>query len=222
MSHTCLRYGYTIADLQRLARLVAATTPTGTGYTDRYAEAYSAIAEHLYASTERPDDHDLVHAGRDAVLTEKRRLLRQHGYAAPTDRAEGGVGTGPRFVAYWDWAAQPTPSPENKVVDRVAVGQIMPLLMPKELAAVNALAAFGDHQSAAAALGMNYKQFCDNLNRGRRRFLTWWHEGEVPSRPWTSDRRDGGADARDGRRVMKRFRQRQQQRNARVLIGVAS
>lgn len=204
---TLLRHGYTIGDLQHLARLVAATTHTSTSHTDRYHDAYSAIAEHLYTTTSRPDDHQLIHAGRTAVLTAMRHTLRHHGY--DTDTPGAGTGDRPRYVTYWRWAAQTTPGHDDHLIDAIAVRQILPLLAPKEHATVNALATFGTYQAAAAALGMTYRQFCDNLARGRRRFLLHWHEGETPSRPWTSDRRDGGPDSRGGHRVMKRHRERQ-------------
>ncbi|SCL21655.1 hypothetical protein [Micromonospora inyonensis] len=204
---TLLRYGYTIADLQRLARLVAATTHTSTSHADRYQEAYSAIAEHLYTTTSRPDDHDLVHAGRAAVLTAMRHTLRHHGYDTNTPGA--GTGDRPRYVTYWRWIGQPAPGHDDHIIDAVAVRQILPLLTAQEQAAVNALAAFDTYQAAAAALGIPYGRFCDRLARARHRFLTYWHEHEQPSRPWTSDRRDGGPDSRDPRRVMKRFRERQ-------------
>jgi hypothetical protein len=63
-----LRFGYTLADLNGLARLAVHTAGAMAGdWHDRYDTAWSAIAEHLYAAPHWPPRHDLVRAGQLAI-----------------------------------------------------------------------------------------------------------------------------------------------------------
>ena len=41
------------------------------------------------------------------------------------------------------------------------------------------------------ALRARYATFKSRISVGRQQFLTLWHEGETPSRPWVRDRRAG-------------------------------
>ena len=75
------------------------------------------------------------------------------------------------------------------MVERLAVGQIWPLLTPGQREALETLAATGDYQAAADALGLSYHTFCRRLSAGRARFLGLWLEGETARRGWRDRRR---------------------------------
>lgn len=204
-----LRHGYSLDDLQRAARkATVAAGMTSQDMRDRYEIALSAIAEHLYAAEHPPREHRLVDAGRDAIWEEAKATLRHCGYVAPDDRRHAGSGTSPRFAAYWLEVATPHSGLEDRVVERVAAAQILPMLTGQQRAAIGALTAHDDYRLAADSLGLQYKTYAGYVADGRRRFLRWWHQGEAPSKQWMADHRNGGDEARSGRRSMKRLRMR--------------
>lgn len=179
-----LRWGYVLADLERAARMAASTTRGLVGdFTDRYDEAFSAAAEYLYAAEEWMPERDLFRAARDALQIERDSLKSLHGAKW---RADTGLTafSAPMFVRYWH--AAPAPSPEHRVVERVALAQIWPALTPRQQEAVATLAAFGNQTDARAAFGSS--TFRNRLMLARRRFLELWHEGEKPSGVWARDR----------------------------------
>jgi hypothetical protein len=184
-----LRYGYTLSDLQRVARSAAATTRAMAGdYDDRYAEAFSGAAEALYAAEHWIPEHKLWNAARDALFEMSRKDRSYHGCAFKHSEGWQESGTGPRYVTYWTEINRSTPSPENGIIERLALEQILPTLTDRQREVVGALAAFDDHEQARQALGMG-KVYVNHLSNARTRFLTLWHEGEAPSRPWGTDRR---------------------------------
>lgn len=205
LDQTPLRHGYTIADLHTLTRLAVHTAHGGgaaASWHDRYDTAWSAIAEHLYTATEQPQRGPLVRAGQLAILAELDGHRQAYGYyRRKTDGDRHGPFSSPAFRAYW-WdlcGATPTRSPEAGIVERAALAQILPMLTPAQANAILALAIHGDYQVAADALGMKYSTFKGYVADGRRRFRAWWHEGEVPSKPWGTDRRVGSYAKRAAR-----------------------
>jgi hypothetical protein len=195
LDRTPLRHGYTIADLHTLTRLAVHTALGGgsaVSWHDRYDTAWSAMAEYLYTVTEHPQRRDLVRAGQLAILAHLDDHRQTYGYyRRKSDGDQHGAFSSPAFRAYW-WdlcGATPARSPENSIVERTALAQILPLLTSSQQHAILALAIHGDYQSAAASLGMAYQTFTSHIARGRTRFRAWWHEGEEPSKPWGCDRR---------------------------------
>lgn len=175
---TELRFGFTLADLNRLA--TSATSHAGTYASDgadRYQTAWSAIAEHLYAADHPPTERDLWHAGRDAIWAAIRDNQRTHG--AP--RAGGG-GDMPQFVRYWFDHATVTPSCEERVVERLALAQIWPRLTDAHRAALAAYAAKGNAACAAKALKISDTAFNSRLQRARQTAADLWHEHETVAR----------------------------------------
>lgn len=210
---TKLRWGYTLADLQRLAR--QATLGVGARaatFHDMYDTAYSAIAEHLYATDQEPSETSLVSKGRGAIIAEIRAAQRERGQASNTSRRDDRQS--PSFAVYWDWAARNTPSPEQLVVERVAADQILAALTPAQSAAVHALATCADYRAAAESMSTRYGTFTGNLSDGRRRFLRLWHEGETPSGIWQRDQ-PGGEGSKSARRAMRNLRGRTGKRHQR-------
>lgn len=183
-----LPYGYALSDVHGMAH--AAVKLAGryaSDYTDRLDAAYGAIVIALYEAPHWPQRHDLVRTGAAAISRMVEADLRHRGYR---DRnAFNGGGSAPRFAAYW-WGANTTPSPEERVVNRVAAAQVLALLSPTQLSAVAALAVTGDHAEAVTMLDVPRGTYVARLGRARRIVLTWWHEGETPRKP-PIDRRSG-------------------------------
>jgi hypothetical protein len=182
-----LRHGYTLDSLDRLAHFAARRKlwHHGLELFERAEIAWSALAEHLYACDEPPTVSELIRAGWRAISEHVDSRGQFHGYNR--DNPDGGIR--PRFEGYWRYVAGPSPGPEERIVERLALSQIWPRLRPQHREALTALAAHGDYGQAARALGESYATFKSQVSRARREFLELWHEGEAPSRPWVRDRR---------------------------------
>jgi hypothetical protein len=181
-----LRHGFTLGHLDTLARQAVMGNRSWWSGGDRVEQtdlARYAIVEHLYAADEAPDPLDLLRAAQRALGRHKETEMRTHGI--PVSSRE----TGAHFAVYWD--APPTGSPENAVVEVLALRQIFPTLPGSHQRALLALAATGDYRAAAEALGVGENTFQTWITRGRAAFRVLWHEGEAPSRQWGRDRRAG-------------------------------
>lgn len=182
-----LRHGYNLADLERLTRM-SLTRCWGTGYDfrTRYETAWSGVVERLYTAPddEPPTPKDLVFAGQDAIsrfaIDEMRHHGRAHGKDLSTER--------PRFTAFWEQRGY-TADPAGRVIERTALWQIWERLTDAQRRTLTALAAHGDLQTAADALGKTYATFSSEISSARKRFFQLWHEHEKPSRVWGADRR---------------------------------
>lgn len=178
-----LRYGYNLADMERLARAAVARAHSRfMDYTDRYDAAWHAIAEALYTAEQRPASQALLIAGMAAVNRVGREHERAHGYDGRNPEAglEAAVG----WLRYWELARRPDASAEERIVDRLALWQIWQTLSPSHREVLHALAVHGDAETAAMAIGKKRGTFDPLLARARREFFTFWHEGETPSRLW--------------------------------------
>lgn len=188
-----IRYGFTLADLQRIATAATRNTRSMFGdFAERYAEAYGAMVEHLYASPEPLAEHDLYWAAQDSLRIQAGKDRSHRGIV----RYEGGgtsePGAAPHFAIFWD-AHRYEPSHEDRVVDRIALYQVLPTLTPQQRQVIGALAAFDDHEPARQALGdMAPASYRQALSKGRTRFFAYWHEGETPRGTWAPDRRGTG------------------------------
>ena len=169
-----LRYGYDLATLEHLAKVACARAFShALNYDDRREAARFGVVEHLYAAEAPPRPEDLIGAGIRAILQESRAHTQAHGI-----RGDGTIHDA--FARYW--SQRVSHSPEDMVVDRMALRQILPTLTQPTLQAVYALAHHGDHQQAADALGLHPMAYASRLTRARQRFFHYWHQGERPPR----------------------------------------
>jgi DNA-binding CsgD family transcriptional regulator len=182
-----IRHGYSLADIQRIARSAIlndhwhmARDPRA-----RIDTAVFGVIECLYTAEQRPQPYDLIGAAWRACDDEVTRDLRARG----RQRTERGGGDMASHLVYWLGNANTTPSPEHRIVEHGALRQILPLLTPRQLEAVQLLAALDDYQAAADAMGITVATFNVTIANARKRFLAYWHEGEAPSRMWGTDRR---------------------------------
>jgi hypothetical protein len=180
--HT-LRHGYNLADLDRLARMALSREwARNRDWRHRYDIAWSAIAEALYAAAEPPEPGDLIRAGQESVTGFLHTELRHWGIKHDRSRR-------PSFAMYWDEVARHTASPENGIIERLALWQVWARLRDEDREALLALAIHGEYDKAAATLGLRKYTYYARVRRARVRFLRLWHEGESPSRLWGHDTR---------------------------------
>ncbi|MEU9498212.1 hypothetical protein [Streptomyces sp. NPDC048196] len=194
---TVALHGYTLTHLNRITRIAVLRgylRASGT-IADQLETAWHAIVENLCEAEHRPAPSQLIDTARAALSTAFRDELHHHGYVQ-TDVAAGREAM-PAFQRYWNPPA--SSSLEERVVERTALAQIWNQLAPSEQQALEALAATGDYQKAAAAVGKKQGTFNVLVRNGRLRFLAAWHDGEPPSRVWRTDRRVGSRSGRDTR-----------------------
>lgn len=176
MAHALLVHGYTMGDVERLARIAVARCRINSGpaWQDRYESAWHGVVEALYAAEEPPDTHALIAAGWQAVYDDVEDDMQNHGRRTST----GDVG--PRFAKFWHNGARTRTPFTERVDESLAIVQILPMLTPEQCEAVIALACHDSVREAADALGINHKTMSSRLCAARERFRGWWHEGETP------------------------------------------
>jgi hypothetical protein len=207
-----IRGGWTLTTLDHLARAVVSNNFAWYSASDRedlYSAAWHGIVEHLYSSDTLPKRNDLMEAGRRSLVNDVRDNMRHHG------ARRDGTNNGQKYALYWAWSGRAVPSPENGIVDRLALAQILPTLTDGQRRAIEALAATGDYQEAERLLGTR-NSLKSQVSMGRRRFRKLWHEGEVPSKPWGVDRRAGSkaGELTTGSTALSRLRRRQRAKAA--------
>jgi hypothetical protein len=173
-------HGWTLPEIHDLARKAAmANRWLVSDFTIRYEAAWDGIIDELLAAKERPSGHDLAAAGKGAV---SRGLLkdysRTHG-VANRDLAAG-AGSAPRFAAYW--FERDGEGFDERVAERVALGQVMAAVGARHAGFLEALAAAPDTRSAAEALGISRGSFSAYVSQARDAFEALWYAPETPPR----------------------------------------
>lgn len=204
-------HGYTVRDLDRMS-LHAATAGAGRlGYELHEAAdlAWSAMAEALVLADEPPAGGDLIGIGRRAIYRGSEQDARHHGVARDRLRWRA------TFVTYWLRPVEPTP--EELVVDRLALAQILPALERRQIQALWALALHGTHQAACAALDLSLSAYEVRLRRARTAVRAAWFAPDPDPGHRGRDRRVGvrGRELSDSRR-RERLIARQRDRRRRL------
>jgi hypothetical protein len=190
---SAIRHGYTLKDLDRLARIAAASARTGgLDSATCHGLAWSGIAEHLCTADEAPSRRDLVRAGQNAVHVELAACMHARGYQSGNTPA--GPGASPRYWQYWH--GPPEPNAMDRLIDHVAAIQIGELFTATEGSAVEALAIHEDYAAAADALGITYKRLAARIAAARRRFRTHWFAPDTPPQVRGHDKRRGNRPPR--------------------------
>jgi hypothetical protein len=187
-----LRHGYTVSQVRALSLAVVTrqTWYQSVDFDQRLEVAWHAIIEHIYTAGEPPAMPEVARAAEYAVSQDVQQMHRFYGRNTH-DRYAGTTTAG--FERYWRTSASPSPGPETAVTDRVALAQILPRLRPLNQQAIAALTEHDDYGLAAKALGISRHHFTTRISQARREFLSLWHEGEPPSRPWAYDWRGSSA-----------------------------
>lgn len=184
-------HGYTMEDLRQItAAALVADRLLAMPYNERHDIAWSAIAEHLCAADEPPLRQELVRVGWQAIYHHIRDGLRQRGWSDGGRDRTAGMPTMPRFATYWHGTRVESPQ-EERLVEELAVTQVLSTLTPAKREAIVALAVHDDYRLAAASLGIAYEALLQRLKMARAQVLKLWHEGETPRRVHRTDRRVG-------------------------------
>ena len=201
-----LRHGYTVTDLDRAARMAIARNVGfhALSRSERYEIAWSAIALALYEAAEPPTLSDLASAGWYAIADARATEMRHHGI--DHNRRIGETRRG--FATYW--GRRDPVTHEDRIVERVALGQIWHQLTDTQREYLTALAVHGTAARAAAALGKKLSTFHKTARAGRNAFRTLWWGDETPV-TWGRDRRtadgspvDTAVGYRQARRKIRR------------------
>jgi hypothetical protein len=181
-----LRHGYTVSQVRALSLAVVTrqTWYQSVDFDQRLEVAWHAIIEHIYTASGPPAMPEVARAAEYAVSQDIQQMHRFYGRNTH-DRYAGTTTAG--FERYWHTTASHSPSPETTVTDRVALAQILPRLHLLNQQAIAALTDHDDYGLAAEALGISRRHFTGRISQARREFLSLWHEGELPSRPWAHD-----------------------------------
>ncbi|RYB90996.1 hypothetical protein EUA93_18855 [Nocardioides oleivorans] len=174
-----LAHGFTMADVDRAARIAASRAKAPMlGYDERKDIAWMAIVEAIYASDERPEN--LGQIGFTAISQEATDVQRHHGKLSyrKLERDEWA----PHFAIYWR-AVAGSGSFSEQVEERVALGQVLGALTAEEYDVIATLAAFGNHAAAAEALCLTRTTFTTRLMRVRRKINALWLAPETPVGP---------------------------------------
>jgi hypothetical protein len=173
-------HGYTVHDIHQIARMAAAANRwLVSDFTIRYEHAWDAVIDALLTAADRPSPHDLAAVAKGAV---SRALLKDfcHTYGVADRDLTAGIGSAPRFAAYW---SRPPGTPlDEAVTERIAAAQIWAALDVRHARILETFAACGDNQAAAAALGIPRSSFSQYASQARNAFAALWFEHETPPR----------------------------------------
>jgi len=173
-------WGWTLAEIHAIARTAAlANRWLVSDFIIRYEAAWDAIVDELLAAGARPEAHDLARAGKGAV---SRTLLKDfcHTYGVAGRDLYAGVGSAPRFAAYWHEPDRERA--EDQITERIAVWQVLAALGGRHAKILTALAAAGDNRAAAAALCIRESSYAAYASQARDAFEEVWFAPETPPR----------------------------------------
>jgi hypothetical protein len=180
---THLAHGYTLRDLDRLARYIAGEPQWGTA--DRieiHQIAHDGLVDAILGATDAPTAGDVCVAARAAVYAAHRAWRQSHGYRA------NGPGQATKFFVYWaEWAGPTNPANHtghaDLVVERLALSQILGALSPADARVITALAATSGRADTAKAIGLSPRTASRRITEARARAIALWHEGDTPPAP---------------------------------------
>lgn len=191
--------GFTLWDIERLARIAASGHRSGLSADEQRAIAASAIGEAIAAGCA---DH------AELVITARRELARE---AYELQRGDGYIhgGTGARFAAYWHGTRDHAETAfEEKVDDTLAARQTWAALSEYAQVVLWALAEHEDHKAAARSLGVLYGTYSKRLSRARREAFELWFWPEDPPPFWGRDNRSGPGQRSRAVKAMRLNRRR--------------
>lgn len=182
-----LRHGYTLGDVERMTRAaVVADRMLAMPSDHRRDLAWEAIVLAPYEADEPPLRQQLIRTGWQAIYAHIRTGLRERGYGDERDWSADGPNR-PRFVMFWGQGH--TPDHADRIIESIAVRQVVGVLRGPYRDAVLALASTDDYQRAAQALSISYDALIARLVTARKRIDAAWYGAETPPRQRRTDRR---------------------------------
>jgi len=168
-------HGWTRGDILDIARYAVRRFRAGRiASFDEYLDiAVAAIEDKLLDAAEKPTQTDLLRAAGRGIYAFGYEYEQANGWDHKAGRARAG------YLKFW---TNPHPGmPEEIVVDKMAVRQILPTLTQAMRDALLVLALYdGDGKRAAAVLGISYSTFRMRIKAARDRFQLYWFEGQTP------------------------------------------
>jgi hypothetical protein len=214
-----LRHGYPLGAVNRLAMAAVRRDVwhRSLPVAERLEIAWSAIVESLYDCENPPPSSALIRAAWNAMRAHVENEWHTHGVSRTRSVYEGDQAM-PNYWRYWWPQTRTTSSPENWIVEQMALWQIWEQLRPRHQELLMALAIHDDYGLAAKSLGYDKRQtYVTLLSKARREFFELSHEGEQPSRMWGQDRRRRTPGARQNSAtttLSRRTTRRRQQANS--------
>lgn len=200
-----IRYGWTLADAERIAGRAARDHPSVLPcHADRKDAALQAVTEAILAAPSPGEVPDLLRAASDAISRAVTAEKHHRGLSA----RRPGEGA-PRFARFW---FQPYLPFEDDLVDSIAVGQVLAGIRPSWRRDLETLAEKGTYQAAAEALGTTVVTFTSRIAKARAAARELWFAPEPAPGMWGADRRRGGTSRR--RPVTRCVRTRARDRKA--------
>lgn len=168
-----LRHGYTVADVHRMALGAASSRYTyhRLPHHERVDIAWGAIVGRIYTDEPYPTPGNLAIVGQNAISRATESTARHYGLDSQTFQ--------PKHVFARYWATFPVPL-EDRVVERVAVLQILATLPVMQRQALIALAIHCTSYAAAPTLGLSERAFRRHLRLARLAFDAAWYAPETP------------------------------------------
>lgn len=165
-------HGYTVAAVVRIAySSIYGNAPTE----DEHATALCAIINELHRYDHDPGLNVLLAAGRREAQNLNHRDWSNGGYDYHAKAPLKG------YVRYWrPGSVAPL---DERIIERIAVGQIAGVLTERQRQILQALLVCGNDQKVAAAmLGIKPNTVASHLRQIRAAFLYLWFEHETPPR----------------------------------------
>lgn len=198
---TALPHGYDLSDAERMAWRCAWQRPAGMFRpAERMDLARHAIIVALHEAGQDPGLAALLSAGVNSISAAADREIREHGWSVKT----GGPMRG--FHAWWGGPRPTRDEMEDRIIDPIALRQILPLLHPSHRLALRLLAEHGNNRDAAEAAGWTVHTMKNYLSNGRREFADWWYWPDPPAPLWHPGHPGGRGDGYDTRRAMRDLR----------------
>lgn len=174
-----IAHGYTLSDVIHIANAAAANNAAyaAADFGELAWHAQAAVVDHLLTAETSPTRHDLAYAGKAAVWTAIREARQAHGYRN-RDPWEG-YGSAPRFAVYWHVAAGE--SHEERIVERLALTQVLAVLREADRRTLLVAAAYDDPDDAAIATGRSLATWRYAVRTARRAAHDAWHAPEIPA-----------------------------------------
>lgn len=175
-----LAYGYTMADVERIARLAVRLRGNRLLDTDEAQYiAWHGVIVALYEAIEPPPRRDLIAAGSQALSSEIKKIASFEGFTP-----DGGLA--PRFQVYWSVRHGLEDDFTERIAERLSLPAALSTLTGGEYEALTTLAAFdGDMGATARALDIERGALTARLVKARRKIKAVWFEHETP-RAWKS------------------------------------
>jgi len=202
-----IRYGWRDSSVRGLAYRVARSMPVGViPLRDRQDIAYYNMIVKLYEvhddGAPEPTSTWLYNWGRQAVSAAVEKELREHGYSVKRGAPMRG------YFTWWMGPARTSDELEDRVIEPIAVRQIVAALPCRDRQTLQAVADYGHITAAAEVMGWPRGTAYERLAGARLRAKRLWSYPDPPARQWANDPPYGAASVPIGEYLAGRRRRK--------------